>query len=98
MLQPSTAQRRRPPREATRSARPGAARPALLLVALALGTTACGGGGRTAQGGRPETARPVGVQPGRQAPDFEIAITNGETFRLGQHRGRVVVLDFLAPG
>lgn len=39
-----------------------------------------------------------GVVPGRRAPDFTIQTAEGGTFRLSRERGRVVVLDFLAPG
>lgn len=40
----------------------------------------------------------VGVLPGQRAPDFTVVTAGGERFRLSSHRGRVVVLDFLAPG
>lgn len=80
----------------------------LLLGTLALLAAACGSGGQP-QGqtpGGPQPARettpagpvPLGTQPGEQAPDFEVSTTEGETFRLSEHRGRVVVIDFLAPG
>lgn len=48
---------------------------------------------RTSSGERSE-----GVVPGRVAPDFTIQTVEGEPFRLSGQRGRVVVLDFLAPG
>lgn len=47
------------------------------------------------QSGRGEAS---GVVPGRRAPDFTIRTAEGGTFRLSGERGRVVVLDFLAPG
>lgn len=40
----------------------------------------------------------VGTLPGRQAPDFAIETAEGQAVRLSSFRGRVVVLDFLAPG
>lgn len=40
----------------------------------------------------------VGTLPGQQAPDFSIQTAEGQVFRLSSHRGRAVVLDFLAPG
>lgn len=40
----------------------------------------------------------TGVIPGAGAPDFTIETVDGFSFRLSEHRGRVVVLDFLAPG
>lgn len=51
-------------------------------------------GGR-ALGGSNE--RSVGADPGELAPDFAMPTTDGR-FRLSQHRGDVVVLNFLAPG
>lgn len=40
----------------------------------------------------------IGVLPGSVAPDFTISTAGNETFRLSDQQGRVVVLDFLAPG
>jgi peroxiredoxin len=40
----------------------------------------------------------VGGQTGQRAPDFALTTTTGEPFRLSSYRGRVVLLDFLAPG
>lgn len=51
--------------------------------------------GKLTQSGRSEA---TGVVPGRRAPDFTIQTAEGGTFRLSGERGRVVVLDFLAPG
>lgn len=38
---------------------------------------------------------PVGVRPGQVAPDFEITDVDGNRFRLSDHRGRPVLLDFM---
>ncbi|MGQ0668678.1 MAG: peroxiredoxin family protein [Actinomycetota bacterium] len=40
----------------------------------------------------------MGSDPGDAAPDFTVRTAGGGTFSLSSHRGRVVVLDFLAPG
>ncbi len=37
---------------------------------------------------------PVGTEPGCLAPDFAAELLSGETFRLSEHRGRVVILNF----
>lgn len=46
----------------------------------------------------PEANVPLGTLPGQLAPDFTLRTSNGQDFRLSDHRGEVVVLDFLAPG
>ena len=38
------------------------------------------------------TARGEGVQPGTEAPDFELETTEGERVRLSELRGRPVLL------
>ena len=38
------------------------------------------------------TARGEGIQPGTEAPDFELETTEGERVRLSELRGRPVVL------
>ena len=40
------------------------------------------------------TAQGAGLQPGSQAPDFELESTEGDRFRLAQTRGRPVLLHF----
>lgn len=40
------------------------------------------------------TARGEGVQPGSEAPDFELETTGGERVRLSASRGRPVLLHF----
>ncbi len=40
------------------------------------------------------TLRSEGVQPGEEAPDFELESTDGERVRLSALRGRPVVLHF----
>lgn len=46
----------------------------------------------TSDGGRSAASEMIGLA----APDFELPQLDGETFRLSQHAGRVVVLDFWA--
>lgn len=36
------------------------------------------------------------IMPGVEAPDFEIQLTNGETFKLSDQRGKVVLLNIWA--
>ncbi len=44
------------------------------------------------------TSARVGSDTGETAPDFVIPTADGGVFRLSSYRGRVVVMDFLAPG
>lgn len=83
-------------------------RPVLLVGAFALLAASCSSAGQPqteperspqpTREARPAGPVSLGTQPGEQAPDFEVATTDGGTFRLSEHRGRVVVIDFLAPG
>jgi len=41
-----------------------------------------------------KTARGEGIQPGEEAPDFELETTEGGRVRLSSSRGRPVVLRF----
>ena len=41
-----------------------------------------------------KTIRGEGLQPGAQAPDFEMETTEGDWVRLSEMRGRPVVLRF----
>ncbi|MDP9487061.1 MAG: redoxin domain-containing protein [Actinomycetota bacterium] len=41
-----------------------------------------------------KTVRGEGIQPGEEAPDFELESTGGERVRLSSLRGRPVVLRF----
>ncbi len=41
-----------------------------------------------------KTIRSEGLQPGAQAPDFEMETTEGERVRLSELRGRPVVVRF----
>lgn len=80
----------------------------LLLGTLVVAAVSCGAG--EGSPGVAPTASPdaavdpssvpprVGAEPGRAAPDFALPAAGGGTFRLSARRGRVVVLDFLAPG
>ena len=40
------------------------------------------------------TVQGAGLQPGSQAPDFELESTEGDRFQLAQARGRPVLLHF----
>ena len=56
---------------------------ALMLAVMLLGAAAM--------------AEPVtSAELGKEAPDFEIELLNGETFRLSDHRGKVVFLNIWA--
>ena len=39
---------------------------------------------------------PTAAEIGREAPDFELTQLDGETFRLSEHRGKVVLLNVWA--
>lgn len=71
---------------------------------IALYLTSGGGSARTASsatepgGSRSSGPIAVGTLPGQQAPEFAIETAEGQAVRLSSLRGRVVVLDFLAPG
>ena len=41
-----------------------------------------------------QTIRAGGIQPGAEAPDFELPSTDGDRIRLSTLRGRPVVLHF----
>lgn len=41
---------------------------------------------------------PEGETAGPPAPDVTLPVADGMEFTLANHRGQVVVLDFLAPG
>ena len=42
------------------------------------------------------SATQLPAMPGAEAPDFEVTLTNGETFRLSDQRGKVVLLNIWA--
>ncbi|MCC6648449.1 MAG: TlpA family protein disulfide reductase [Polyangiaceae bacterium] len=63
-----------------------AARAALLATAALLALAACGPSGQQA-------ASPIKAA-GATAPDFTVDLLGGETFRLADHKGEVVVVDF----
>lgn len=75
----------------------------LLLIALGAWGVASLVARNRGQGDRAELTQSAsgearGVIPGGSAPDFTMETVDGSSFRLSGHRGRVVVLDFLAPG
>jgi cytochrome oxidase Cu insertion factor (SCO1/SenC/PrrC family) len=53
-----------------------------------------GQGGRGNPGGAPTGPRVVGLAVGNLAPDIENEDLDGETFKLSDYRGKVVMLDF----
>jgi cytochrome oxidase Cu insertion factor (SCO1/SenC/PrrC family) len=70
----------------------------LVLVAAAVVFAACGGAEpRQGAGPRPGATR-AGESPGDEAtdlaPDFKLETFDGATFRLSDHRGTPVVLNF----
>lgn len=69
-------------------------RPAALVVpALVLALTACGGG--ESRPTAPAQVPPAGATPAsRMAPDFELADVEGKTVRLADSKGTVRLVDF----
>lgn len=59
---------------------------AMGLMALAVGVTGCRMGGRS----------PAEAMKGRQAPDFDLAATDGSRVKLSALRGKPVVVAFSA--
>ncbi len=45
-----------------------------------------------------DPSAPIGSEEGETAPDFAVPTADEGVFRLSSYRGRVVVMDFLAPG
>lgn len=74
----------------------------LLVGAIAVAVVAVGlsplGGGADGADQVPAARRDPGAPDRDAAPDFVVALSGGEEFRLSAHRGRVVVLEFLASG
>lgn len=76
----------------------GSARRVALAVAVVAGVTLLVAW--AVLNGSGEQAAPTAQDP-RQRPevfDFSVTLTDGEPFRLSAYGGRVVVLEFLAPG
>lgn len=65
---------------------------------LAAGLRVVPSTGNPSAGPTPGANVPTGALPGQLAPDFAIRTSTGQDFRLSDHLGEVVVLDFLAPG
>ncbi len=53
------------------------------------------GNGQTDPSG--QVATPVAIGIGQAAPDFSLPGTDGQTYSLGQFKGKVVLLEFMAP-
>ncbi len=70
---------------------------ALVLIILVAALAGCGASsdkGATGPEITPEAATITEV--GQPAPDFELPTRDGQTFRLADHRGKVVVVNFFA--
>ncbi len=67
-------------------------------AALTASATPATAGDAAPTRGSPSVAAGGRGDPGEVAPDFALPAAGGGTFRLSAQRGRVVVLDFLAPG
>ncbi len=67
----------------------------VLAVACArdAGAPASGGAGPRAVATAPANAK-VGREVGNLAPDFEAKDVEGQSFKLSDYRGKVVLLDF----
>ncbi len=58
-------------------------------------TVAAGVGSSTVQ---PQSQAPVALEAGKPAPDFNLPATDGQTYTLGQFKGKkAVLLEFMAP-
>ena len=80
----------------------------LLVITIAFIASACGGGRPEAGGDRsnpPDSGEPSadpggggkngdGDEPKDLAPDFSVETFDGDTFKLSEHRGTPVVLNF----
>lgn len=74
-------------------------RASLLVAALVAGLmlAACGSNDAT-EAETTGTGAEAPAASGPAAPEFTLQTLEGETFKLADHRGDVVVLEFLAPG
>jgi thiol-disulfide isomerase/thioredoxin len=77
--------------------------PLALLALLAFATFAgCSGGSTSDQGSAAEQSQAtggsdeIGCQPGQLAPDFELTDLSGQTVRMSDLKGNVVIVDFWA--
>lgn len=70
----------------------------LIVVALssALLLAACAGSRQDHDDSSPEVAATTLTVPGQPAPDFALPTLGGETFRLSDQRGKVVLVNFFA--
>lgn len=66
-----------------------------VVVVIALAATVLMSVGQDSPSPSPQAAGPAS---GPTAPDFTLQTLGGETFSLADHRGEVVVVEFLAPG
>lgn len=66
-----------------------------VVVVVALAATVMMSVGQDSQSPSPQAEAPTS---GPSAPDFTLRTLGGETFSLADHRGEVVVVEFLAPG